>query len=398
MWRSITFLEIQDLILNSDIGMKAFDLFNNQLDDYRGDENNAPYLAMPHVLIEFVGGDWEHDGKVRIAEEYIFRLHLVIEDYQRSHSGSSDQAAALAHLDKISDLANLIDSQTLTYAHNFEFIREEIDRSRTNIIVNMLDFVARVIDCSLEEATAPETVVITQTHEEAYYIIDKGDETEPLVPHPDDMIVFLDPSIGFTPSLWSDQSGNSSDFSQSTPSAQPSQNLTGINGKPSVTMSGATYMELTKLLTTTEITLHIVLKKNGAAVGGYASVIILSALGFSSVGSNFIQINHGVSGGTQYVGNFATGTLDSTITDADSDPKLITIVKTATTVEYRVNGVSIATQSGVQNVTHTEHFIGAWAGKYFNGEIGDIIIYNKPQTTSPLEQTEAFLIDKYSLV
>lgn len=168
MWRSITFLEIQQLILDQMPEIKAIDLFNNQLDDYRGEENNAATLPKPLVLIEFVGGDWKHEQNIRISEDYFFRLHLVLADYQKTHSGSTTQSQALENLDKVSILANVLDLITLTYAHDFEFVREEIDASRTNLINHTLDFVSRVVDCSLEELRALDQVKITATEKAAF--------------------------------------------------------------------------------------------------------------------------------------------------------------------------------------------------------------------------------------
>lgn len=174
MWRQTTFEEIQQLILDQMPEIKAIDLFNNQLDDYRGEDNNAAALPKPLVLIEFVGGDWKHEQSVRISENYFFRLHLVLSDYQKTHSGSTTQSQALANLDKVSVLANVLDLKTLTYAHNFEFMREEIDASRTNLINHTLDFVSRVVDCSLEEARALDQVQILDIEQTAL----KNDNTQ----------------------------------------------------------------------------------------------------------------------------------------------------------------------------------------------------------------------------
>jgi len=162
MWRSTTFLEIQNRILDQMPKIQSIDLFNNQIDDYTGDTNNSALLNMPLVLIEFVGGDWEKESNYRIAKQYFFRLHLVIENYQRTHSGADQQNDALSMLDDISTLANVLDKQSLTFAHNFEFDREEIDTSRTSIIHHILDFEARAVDCSLDEALTLQKIVITQ--------------------------------------------------------------------------------------------------------------------------------------------------------------------------------------------------------------------------------------------
>lgn len=160
LWRETTFLEIQQLILNGMPEIKSIDLYNNQLDSYRGDENKSIPLAMPLVLIEFAGGDWEHIQNIRTSAEYFFRLHLVLDDYQQTNSASTSQSQALSKLDKISELANVLDLKTLTYAHKFEFVREELDSSRTNIINHILDFVTPVVDCSLDDARALAQVKI----------------------------------------------------------------------------------------------------------------------------------------------------------------------------------------------------------------------------------------------
>ncbi len=164
-WRSETFLEMQTKIQDAMPEIKQIDLFNNQLEDYRGETNLSEYLTMPLVLIEFVGGDWEHDGDRRIAKEYFFRFHLVIQDYTSTHTANPNQADALAHLDMMDALANALDLHTLTYAHSLSFVREEIDTSRTSIISHILDFVANVVDGSLEEQNAPDTVIILETEE-----------------------------------------------------------------------------------------------------------------------------------------------------------------------------------------------------------------------------------------
>lgn len=164
-WRSETFTEFQDLILAGMPEIKSVDLWNNQIDDYEGETNLSEHLNLPAVFIEFVGGDWLHEKNRRVAQEYFFRFHIVIQDYQTTNSHNDNQAIALEHLDKIDSLANTIDLKTLTYAHQIMFVREEIDTSRSHLIHHILDFVATVVDCSLEEANAPATVEITATQE-----------------------------------------------------------------------------------------------------------------------------------------------------------------------------------------------------------------------------------------
>jgi hypothetical protein len=161
-------MEIQDLVMQGQIGIASFDLFNGQLDQYRGDTNSADYLTTPFVLMEFVGGDWRHDGQSRIADEYFFRLYYVCEDYRETNNYSAQQASAVEHLDKISELANLLDLQNTTYIQGIQFVREEIDTSYTHIIGHVLDFVGLVVDDSLKTHNPPDTTIVTTSETQAF--------------------------------------------------------------------------------------------------------------------------------------------------------------------------------------------------------------------------------------
>lgn len=163
-WRKQTFLDIQSLIVAA-FPQYTVDVFNNQFDDFEGEENNESPFSFPCLFIEFVGGDWQHNGLQRICPQYFFRLHIGIEDYRSSHTGNSDQSQALEHLDQIEAIANALDLLNLTHVRELTFIREEIDTSRTNIIEHILDFSGYVVDCSLEQAREPETVEIESTEQ-----------------------------------------------------------------------------------------------------------------------------------------------------------------------------------------------------------------------------------------
>lgn len=163
-WRKTTFLDIQTLLL-SVFPEYTVDMYNNQFDDWEGGENNETPLNFPVLLIEFIGGDWEHDGYQRICPAYFFRLHIGLEDLRESYTNSENQDAALDHLDEIERIANVFDFSTLTYVRELKFIREEIDSSRTMLIEHILDFQGYVVDCSLEEQRAYDQVQITQTEQ-----------------------------------------------------------------------------------------------------------------------------------------------------------------------------------------------------------------------------------------
>lgn len=163
-WKKDTFLDFQSEIL-AELPDYKIDLFNNQFDDWEGDENTQTVLDFPCILIEFVGGDWQHDGLRRYSPAYFFRIHIGIEDYQESFTGEAAQDAALDHLDVIETVANILDLINLTFVRELMLIREEIDVSRTNIIEHILDFSGYVQDCSLEEKRKPDTVKIEETEQ-----------------------------------------------------------------------------------------------------------------------------------------------------------------------------------------------------------------------------------------
>lgn len=162
-WRKETFLAIQSLINSKMPEIKAVELYNNQFEDYKGDFNEEAPLLFPLVLIDFVGGEWEHQGDTRRSPAYIIELHLGIESYKASYSGALDQSTALDHLDMISTLANVLDRQNLDHAFDFSFFQEQIDTTKTHLIEHILTFSAQVIDCSLEQLNKPQEQVIADT-------------------------------------------------------------------------------------------------------------------------------------------------------------------------------------------------------------------------------------------
>lgn len=163
-WRKQTFLDIQARLLAAYPEYKV-DVFNNQFDDWESDENNETTLSFPCLLVEFVGGDWAHDGLQRICPSYFFRLHIGLEDFRESYTGEPNQSAALDHLDKIEAIANVFDLVNLTHVRELTFLREEIDASRSMLVEHVLDFVGYVLDCSLEDERATDTVTVLETEQ-----------------------------------------------------------------------------------------------------------------------------------------------------------------------------------------------------------------------------------------
>lgn len=206
------------------------------------------------------------------------------------------------------------------------------------------------------------------------------------------LVVWLKPS-SFTAPSWDDVSGNGNHFTQAAPSLQASVNPTGINGKPSVTYDGTSYYQLlSKALAVDSATIHLTLKADDLG-STYRTPFILSASTYTTPGTQFMQLN---TIGARYNLNTATGGLSSNnIAPLDGTPKIITFIKTPISLEVLLNGVSVVYLTGIQNVGSTSHFIGAWGGRFYIGEVGDILIYDIAQQGTALSNTFDYIKSEY---
>ena len=228
-----------------------------------------------------------------------------------------------------------------------------------------------------------------------------GGEIEPVVPAlpMDAMLSWINPAIGVNGgspmdgdriTTIDDQSGNSNYVEQITPSLRPAYIESGINGLPSINYDLSSFLAWFPFaFSSNECSFWIAFKRNGAAFSGYSNLILLS----SPVGlSQFLQIND-IGGNINM--NAATGTLDKLLTSADTDPVIIGVVKTATNMEYFVDGVSIGTNNGAQGMGGTAHLLGAFGINAFNGLIGEVVIWDKALDASEITQTNTYFNDKF---
>lgn len=164
-WRSESFIEVQTQLLAEVAELKTVELYNNQFQDWKAESNKQEPFKLPCVLLEYVGGEWEHDGYTRRSLAYNLRLHIGLQEFRDSSSRSSLQAQALAHLDFIDGIANALDAKDFTYLKNIRFIREIVDVNRTHLIHHILDFTCMALDQSLEVARACDQQTITATEQ-----------------------------------------------------------------------------------------------------------------------------------------------------------------------------------------------------------------------------------------
>ena len=162
-WRKDSFLEIQTKLLAEVTHLKTVELYNSQFEHWKNGSNKQAPFNLPCVLIEFVGGEWDHDGYTRRAPVYNLRLHVGLQDFRDSSSRSAMQDQALEHLDFIDLIANVLDSFDLSFLKNIRFIREIVDVRRSHLMEHILDFTCLALDESLELHRACQQQQITAT-------------------------------------------------------------------------------------------------------------------------------------------------------------------------------------------------------------------------------------------
>ncbi len=145
-----------------------------------------------------------------------------------------------------------------------------------------------------------------------------------------------------------------------------------------------------------ETTLFVVCKRDLPPTGqfGYGSVFI-TALGYSTTGGgNFMQLN---SQGANYNINYNAASLDAVVCPNTTDSYLICVVKSATQSSIYVDGVLISTNIGTQNISSPFVSIGGWFDTFYNGQIGEVIMYNEAVNATKRTQVTNHLMSKYSL-
>ena len=207
-------------------------------------------------------------------------------------------------------------------------------------------------------------------------------------------------------SNWANQSssGSSYDFSQSTAASQPLYVSNGINGLPTLRFNGSThtmYQSVSRGYTSGQLTFFVVMKiastgilsvlgsqlferdvnGDGALMYGlYGQNSGYALVGFDYSGEQIIVANNLTIGQTYIMSNKNTNGPGS--------------------VFYR-NGTSIGSVYGsdahvFQNIGSTRFPSNTMSG-FFNGDISEILIYNKALSTTEMNNVNSYLNIKYSV-
>lgn len=217
-----------------------------------------------------------------------------------------------------------------------------------------------------------------------------------------DLQLWLKAGEGFTVSQWDDQSGNSNNATQGTASAQPSSTANAINFNAAVDFDGSDFLALansasTMGLNNSDYELLFVANSSSTAtqflisgvtqeryemhINGAAGFrfIPANATNFSDIGSNS-DYDDGIS-------RIFGGTLQSTGASAASH------VNGLFTTDIETAGLQTS-ETGSLNIGRR----GAGAGSlYWNGQIGEAIIFGDALTSTQRQQVFSYLALKYGI-
>lgn len=213
---------------------------------------------------------------------------------------------------------------------------------------------------------------------------------------------------------WTDSSGNGRVAQQPDPTKQPTYRTEGVNGQPYVRFNGSDqFMELTfsPFFNSEEFAIFTVAKHS--ATGG--DLPILSSIEGTTGGGDaagYSLIYDASNEDAQ--ANWREGSTDDNVVSAggtikNTDAFILTYTMEDTsepadaqsdTAKLFINGDEKSSQSsGVDYVpnTATNLKIGEMNGDFFQGDIYEIIVYNRALTTAEREEVEGYLSSKYGI-
>jgi hypothetical protein len=219
-------------------------------------------------------------------------------------------------------------------------------------------------------------------------------------------------SSGTEVSQWRDKSGNNFHANQATTANQPSRN-TVVNSRKSVNFTSANGDRLrvnSGMVFTNSVT-AIVFIKPGTQNFPYADILDQDHA-MDGYNGWVIQRNNAASQWLVWLGNEANTTWLNTnaVSYADNTPQIVTLRKGSSTLTLSSNGtssgdVAIADQQ-IRQVGYLGLNIGSWragnelfsSSRHYNGEICEIVVYNRALSLTELKQVHTYLGQKWGVV
>lgn len=213
----------------------------------------------------------------------------------------------------------------------------------------------------------------------------------------------LSQSSGSPVSGWNDESGQGKNATQGTSGNQPTFQANAINGKPAVRFDGTDdFLSMTSGFAdfTQGMTVFVVAKPT--AVKAYARLFDFgngmassNVLMFRSASTDSLSF-HSYTGGSLSTNLTATGMLDL------NQSHVFGYHQSGTTGKIYKDGrvVQTGTAAAIQNTSRGNNYLAKsnWTGdEYFQGDISEVVIFNRALTESERAQVERYLEDKYSL-
>ena len=225
----------------------------------------------------------------------------------------------------------------------------------------------------------------------------------------DDSFVY---SSGTEVSQWRDKSGLNNHANQATVANQPSRN-TVVNSRKSVNFSSANADRLrvnSGMVFTNSVT-AIVFIKPGTQNFAYADILDQDH-GMDGYNGWVIQRNNTASQWLVWLANSANTTWLNTnaVSYADNTPQIVTLRKGSSTLTLSSNGtssgdVAIADQQ-IRQANYVGLNIGTWragnelyaTSRHYNGEICEILVYNRALSLTEIKQVHTYLGQKWGIV
>ncbi len=204
-------------------------------------------------------------------------------------------------------------------------------------------------------------------------------------------------------STWTDLSGTGHHASQSNASARPHLNTSAVNGSPALAFNGTSgFLGIANSLSSFSggVTMLVVAKPT--AVVNYGRIL---DFGNGQGVNNLILCRKSTTNTVNWIAITPSGTttLDGTNLLTLSQYKLLCGTQNATAAQLLVNGTLAASASGSApaNVALSSNLIGKsnWVGDpFFQGEIAEIMVYNRVLTTAERQLIELYLNQRYVFV
>ena len=200
-------------------------------------------------------------------------------------------------------------------------------------------------------------------------------------------------------SQWQDQSPNQLSVVQSTGSAQPTLVSSALNGNPAISFDGSSQsLGFSPGL--------------GNLYSGFTTFAVF-APNSPSNGSNIFHFASSEYSDFRFQANTTYNTAEAAVVngstlqenaqgynDMVSAPQEYTVLQNGSSLQLYKSGVSINTVSGLAQgdaLGGGDIGKGSVSGSFFNGKVGEIIVYNRPLSNAERQKVELYLANKYDL-